>query len=213
MNRTAYIPVTHDDFWTHDAPLFIGTFPNYRNDPRMVQARLHVSEEKFWYEKHEIIPLTMKPGETGKRTYVLMHPYIVEPELFMTIGMYPKPKQYADQDEAIGEVLSTHVKGMRQHQIGNAQAWYYPQDKTIVLWECFLDSQVRNIRSLTEDMHMPKLWKAFEQWLYQQFPEATRIATPFNDPIANSIEEYQTFLRTLGYTPIAQAAFGKAIEK
>ena len=131
----------------------------------------------------------------------------------MTIGMYPKPKQYADQDEAIGEVLSTHVKGMRQHQIGNAQAWYYPQDKTIVLWECFLDSQVRNIRSLTEDMHMPKLWKAFEQWLYQQFPEATRIATPFNDPIANSIEEYQTFLRTLGYTPIAQAAFGKAIEK
>src|SRR3989442_140764 len=123
MNRTAYIPVTHDDFWTHDAPLFVGTFPYYQSDPRMVQARLHVSEE------------------------------------------------------------------------------------------CFIDRQVRNIRSMTEDMHMPKLWKAFEQWLYQQFPEATRIATPFNDPIANSIEEYQTFLRTLGYTPIAQAAFGKAIEK
>ena len=142
-----------------------------------------------------------------------MHPYILEPEMFMTVGMYPKPKHYADQDEAIGEVLSTHVKGMRQNQVGNAQAWYYPQDKFIVLWECFLDSQVRNIKSLTEDMHMPKLWKAFEQWLSKQFPEASRIATPFNDPIAKTIEEYQTFLRTLGYTPIAQAAFGKAIEK
>ena len=178
----------------------------------MVQARLHVSEEKFWYEKHEIIPLNMKPGETGKRTYVMMHPYIVEPELFMTIGMYPKPKQYADQEEAIGEVLSTHVKGMRQHKIGNAQAWYYPLDQTIVLWECYLYDFMRQ-KSILEDTHMQSLWSSFEKWLYQQFPEATRIATPFNDPIAKSIEEYQTFLRSLGYTPIAQAAFGKAVEK
>lgn len=41
----------------------------------------------------------------------------------MTVGMYPKPKHYPDQDEAIGEVLPTQLKGMRQHQIGNAQAW------------------------------------------------------------------------------------------
>ena len=60
---------------------------------------------------------------------------------------------------------------------------------------------------------MPKLWSSFEQWLMKQFPEATRIATPFNDPIAKTIEEYQTFLRKLGYAPIAQAAFGKAVEK
>ena len=79
-----------------------------------------------------------------------------------------------------------------------------------MIWECFLDSQVRNIKSLTEDLHMSKLWKAFEEWLSQQFPEATRIVTPFNDPIAQSIEEYQTFLHSLGYEPIAQAAFGKA---
>ena len=125
MNLAQYMPVTHadDDYWTHDIPLFVGRFLYYRNAPRMVQARLHVSDEKFRYDKHEIIPLTMKPGTTGKRTYVNMHPYILEPEMFMTVGMYPKPKQYADQDEAIGEVLSTQVKNMRQHQIGNAQAW------------------------------------------------------------------------------------------
>ncbi len=211
MQSPAYTPVQHDDFWTHDAPLFVGTFPSYRNDPRMVQARLHVSDETFRYREHEIIPLTMKRGETGKRTYVMMHPYILEPELFMTVGMYPKPKHYADQDDTIGTVLSTQVKGMKQQQIGNAQAWYYPHEKLIVLWECFLDSQVRNIKSLTEDMHMPKLWSSFELWLAKQFPEATRIATPFNDPIANSIEEYQTFLRSLGFSPISKAAFGKTI--
>jgi len=212
MNKTVYLPPQHnDDFWTHDAPLFVGTFPYYRNDPRMVQARLHVSDEKFRYGNHEIILLTMKPGETGKRTYVMMHPYIVEPELFMTVGMYPKPKHYADQDDAIGEVLSTQAKGMRQHQIGNAQAWYYPQDKLIVLWECFLDAHMRNVTSLTDDLYMQKLWRSFEHWLAKQFPEATRIATPFNDPIAETIDEYQTFLRSLGYEPVAKAAFGKML--
>ncbi len=212
MNRTAYIPVTHedDDYWTHDIPLFVGKFPYYRNDPRMVQGKIHTAEESYFGAASEIVPLKNRKGTC---IYVNMHPYVLEPEMFVTFGMYSKPKQYADQDEAIGEVLSTKAKGMRQHQIGNAQAWYYPQDKVIVIWECFLDAHTRYVKSLAEDMHMPKLWRSFEQWLIKQFPEATRIATPFNDPIANSIEEYQTFLRTLGYTPIAQAAFGKAIEK
>ncbi len=211
MNLAKYIPVTHDDFWTHDAPLFVGTFPYYRNDPRMVQARLHISDEKFWYDEFEIIPLNLKPGDTGQRTYVMMHPYILEPDVYMTVGLYPEPRHYADQDEGIGEVLSTQVKGMKQHQIGNAQAWYYPQDKVIVLWECFLDTHMRNVQSLTEDFHMPKLWSSFEQWLIKQFPEAKEIVTPFNDPIAKTSEEYQQFLRSLDYQPVAEAAFGKEL--
>jgi hypothetical protein len=58
-------------------------------------------------------------------------------------------------------------------------------------------------------MNMQQLWKSFEHWLIQQFPQASTLATPFNDPIAESIDEYQAFLKTLGYSPIAQAAFGK----
>jgi hypothetical protein len=37
------------------------------------------------------------------------------------------------------------------------------------------------------------------------------LAPPFNDPIAESIDEYQSFLKTLGYSPIAEAAFGKSV--
>src|SRR6266571_8763274 len=212
MKLDTYMPVTHnDDYWTVDIPLFVATLPYYRNKPRMVQGRIHTAEEHYFGAASEIVPLKNRKGTC---TYVNMHPYILEPEVFITIGLYPKPKQYADQDEAIGETISTpQVKGMRQNQVGNAQAWYYPQDRVIVLWECFLDSQIRNIQALTEDIHLPKLWSSFEKWLINQFPEATRIATPFNDPIAKTIEEYQTFLRTLGYTPIAQAAFGKKITR
>jgi len=58
---------------------------------------------------------------------------------------------------------------------------------------------------------MQNLWKSFEQWLVKKFPKASTLATPFNDPIAKSIDEYQSFLKKLGYSPHAQAAFGKKI--
>jgi hypothetical protein len=35
--------------------------------------------------------------------------------------------------------------------------------------------------------------------------------TPFNNPIAESIDEYQSFLKTLGYFPLAKAAYGKKV--
>jgi hypothetical protein len=208
MNLAAYTPITHEDYWTHDIPLCVGKFPYYRNEPRMIQGKIYVSEERFYHTLvSEIIPLSSKEGT---RRYVHMKPYILEPQVFFTIGMYPKPKHYADQDEAIGEVLSSEVKGMRQNELGNAQAWYYPTDKTIVLWECFLESSFRT-HPLTEDPHMRNLWSSFEKWLVKQFPEATTVATPFNDPVARTSEEYQTFLRSLDYKPIAEAAFGKLL--
>jgi hypothetical protein len=42
--------------------------------------------------------------------------------------------------------------------------------------------------------------------------KAEALVTPFNDPIAESIEEYQSFLKTLGYSPLSKAAYGKNIQ-
>ena len=58
---------------------------------------------------------------------------------------------------------------------------------------------------------MQKLWQVFERYLVQKFPQASTLATPFNDPIAESIEEYQAFLKTLGYSPLAESAYGKKV--
>jgi len=147
----------------------------------------------------------------GTRTYIMMHPYVVEPILTLTVGLYAQPKHYADQGDAIGETLSgPKQEGVRDVQIGSAQAWYYHQDKTIEIWECFLESTFR-MHPFVDDPHMQKLWQQFERWLVEQFSEATRIVTPFHDPIAETIAEYQTFLRSLGYEPVAKAAFGKTV--
>jgi hypothetical protein len=64
---------------------------------------------------------------------------------------------------------------------------------------------------LPTDANMQNLWKRFELCLVKKFPKALTLTTPFNDPIAESIEEYQSFLKSLGYSPLAQAAFGKKL--
>ncbi len=144
--------------------------------------------------------------------YFHLKPYILIPDITLTIGLYPEPKQYADQDQAIGEVIgSREASRMKEVEIGQAQAWYYPQDLTIVLWECLLHPFVQD-KPLTEDPNMRDLWLGFERFLRQQCKEAERIATPHADP-EYELAEYQEFLLTLGYKPVAKAAWGKPIEK
>jgi hypothetical protein len=199
MERATYTPVTHEDYYAHDFPLLIGSFPYYRGKPRMVQGKAHTSEEPYEAYENEPIPLSER---SGIRQYVHMKPYVLEPQMFLTARLYAEPKQ----DGAIGEVLGSRTEGMRQHELGNAQAWYYESEKMIVLWECFFDSSFRT-HPLASDPHMKPLWLAFEEWLVKQFPEAERFATPFNDPIAESPEEYQAFLHGLGYEPAGSYYF------
>jgi hypothetical protein len=196
-----------DEFWTQHHPLFKALLPAYFTEPQQVWGRFHTKEEEYRGISDEIIPIREK---RGKRTYVMMQPYVVEPQLTLTVGLYEKSKRYHDQDSHIGEVIGSSHEGFRQVRIGDAQAWYYPADKTIVLWECFFEDRFRK-GPLPEDTNMQNLWKGFEHWLIKQFPQAETLATPFNDPIAESIEEYQSFLKCLGYAPIAKAAFGQVI--
>jgi len=214
MKRWYNRPTMHtqavDDFWTHDTFLFQGNFPYYRNKPRPVRGKIHTSEEAYRLDSFE---RDIRPIETrkGSRTYIMMHPYVFEPILTLTVGLYSNPKQYADQQEAIGETLDApKQEGVRDVPIGSAQAWYYHQDKILEIWECFLDAPFRT-HPIASDPHMQKLWQQLEAWLVRQFPQATRMVTPCNDPIARSIEEYQEFLRSLGYGPVAKAAFGKPV--
>jgi hypothetical protein len=201
--------IEEDDFWSTHIPFFTAQFPTSNTKPQKVWGRFHISEEKYVASSHEIIPIKEKKGN---RTYVMMQPYVLEADLTITVGLYNKPKVYADQDCVIGETIATPEKqGFRELQIGNAQAWYYHTDKIIVLWECFLDHRYRKL-PLSNDINMQNLWNGFEHWLLKQFPQAHTIATPFNDPIANSIEEYQSFLSSVGYSPLAAAAYGKTVK-
>jgi hypothetical protein len=77
-----------DDFWTERLPFFTAQFPSYYREPKKVHGRIHTSDEHYFDGSHEIIPLSHRHGQ---RTYVMMHPYVLEPKLTLTIGLYGLP--------------------------------------------------------------------------------------------------------------------------
>jgi hypothetical protein len=147
--------INDDPFWTHDTALFDGTFHYYQDKKLPVRGKLHVSEERYWNDKDDLIPLNHR---RGTRSYVMMHPYVIEPKLIMMVAI--DPKRYADEGDVLGKTADTRVEGFRDVQIGNAQAWYYPEDGLLVLWECFLGSFVRDA-PLRKDTNMALLWGGF----------------------------------------------------
>ena len=96
------IETVEDEFWTERLPFFTAQFPTYYRKPQQVHGRFHTSEEKYSASAHEIIPISEKHG---KRTFAMMHPYVLEPKLTITVGLGAKPKHYADQEDAIGKTI------------------------------------------------------------------------------------------------------------
>lgn len=200
MNRA------QDDYWTEEIQVGEGIFRYYHDEPRPVLAQIHVSEGPYTFAaaEREIVPVTTLQGI---RTYVQARLFAWEPDLRLTVGLLARPAA----DGRIGQVIGTEQRDLRRQELGKAQAWYYPADGLILLWECFFNRFYRDA-PLLEDANMVALWQGLERALAERFQEAQRIATPFRDPLFRT-EDYQTFLRRLGYSPVAPAAFGKSVER
>jgi hypothetical protein len=194
------------DSYTLDTSLFDGQFRYFGSEAVQVRGKVHQSEERYSLQKAET---DIEPIKTlrGTRTYIHMKPFVLVPDISLTVGLYPT----STEQGAIGEVLEAHERKHREVEVGQAQAWYYPQDRLIMLWECFLNNFVRE-KPLLEDPNMRYLWENVARFLQERFPEATMITTPFHDPLFDN-EEYHQFLSALGYEPVAKAAWGKSIEQ
>jgi len=59
---------------------------------------------------------------------------VFEPEITLTVDLSPT----RSQDGSIGEVAGSTWEGMGHREVGQAQAWYYPGDRVLMIWECFL---------------------------------------------------------------------------
>ncbi len=210
MNKKEPEPQSEPPYRTLDTSLFEGRFKYFSRDlePVQVRGKIHTLEEQFYLHPAD---LHIEPIENrrGTRTYVHMKPFVLVPDIVLTIGVYPQP----DEAGAIGEVIKSQERKHKEVEIGQAQAWYYPQDRTIMLWECLLNPFVQD-KPLFEDPNMRDLWYSFERFLRKNCTGADRIVTPYHDPEYEH-EEYQEFLASLAYTPHpagAKAAWSKPIE-
>ena len=196
-----------EQYWTHDTDLFTGQFAYFGSEPVLVRGKIHQAEERYSKTDAdlEIVPLTQKKGVC---TYINLKAYVLIPDIVVTVGLYAQPQL----ESAIGEVIGAKEKRQREQEIGDGQAWYYPADRTIVLWECGLYSHYEEGKAIHQDANMQGLWSGFERFLVSQFQEAEQIATTYTDPAYNTAE-YQEFLTTLGYRPHegVRAAWSKPV--
>ncbi len=194
-----------EPYWTLDTSLFTGTFRYFGSDSVSVRGKVHTEQERYTRSdvNQEITPIAVT---SGTRTYLHLRPFVLIPDIVLTIGLYQKPQPGG----ALGEVLGGRERKQKEVEVGNVQTWSYP-DGTLVLWECFLHDFVR-VGALQDDANMAMLWRSVETFLAGQFPQSTQIATTAFDPMFET-DEYQQLLAALGYVPIAKAAWGKAIER
>jgi hypothetical protein len=183
-----------DSYWTHNP--FIGE-GDIQGQNSLIRLHLHRSEERA-YHGESLFPISVKRGDT--KIYFHAKPYILIPRITLTIGL-TKPK--ADSD-AIGRVIGSDVTNLQEREIGNAQAWYYPAEKALVLWECYPYEQFAKEDPRIDPL-LATLWQGFEKLLLEALPETTHIYTEY-EPIYEN-QAYQTFLAKQGYRAIDRGAF------
>lgn len=194
-------------YWGVDTALFEGTLGYFGGDPVPVRGKIHLQREHYWESdvNQEITPVALP---RGTRTFVHMKPFVSVPKIILTLGLFPTPRPNGQ----IGEVLSSREQKQIEVEIGQAQAYAYP-DGTLVLWECFLYSPFYESRHAnTSDPNLAALWHGFEQFLVSSFPQAMQIVTPHHDPEFDNAA-YEAFLGSCGYRQVAKAAYGKPVQR
>ena len=173
-----------DPYWQED--ILVGEGQIQRG-LRAIRMRIHTSPERYNW-KESIYSLTHPRGE---RDYVMAKPYILIPNITLTIATYPQPST----EGAIGEVLDSKWEGMKHQDIGNCQAWFYREDRVLILWECDIYECVRQDKDPSENEVLKTIWTGFEKWLLERFKAIERLVTPSWEPVYTN-EAWQRFLIT-----------------
>jgi hypothetical protein len=189
-----------DPYWQHD---FSVDLSSLIEQPAFgVRFKAHESLERFHHDSlGEVVPLKTR---AGSRLYFHGKPYQLEPDYRLTVALHPVPPPTGE----IGVVEEARWEGLRHKEIGQAQGWYYPQDATLILWECFLEQHYRRGDPAADPLHLA-IWQGWESWLLSRSAGATRIVTTWEDLYERPA--WQSFLEGQGYRAIAPAAFTKEV--
>jgi bifunctional DNA-binding transcriptional regulator/antitoxin component of YhaV-PrlF toxin-antitoxin module len=84
-------------------------------------------------------------------------------------------------------------------------------DRTLVLWESFLEERFRSGDDPAVDAAHVTVWQGLERWLLAHLGGIERIMTTWEDEYDRDV--WATFLRQQGYTPLPPAAFIKEVRQ
>jgi hypothetical protein len=187
------------------------------DDPHELYLEIHTGSER--YQRRAEAELGIELAESqGERTYVHARPYILLPCITSSVT-YTEESGFTDRAgpgawrRPVGWVIASQAGGPQRQVVGNAQAWFYPADQILVLWEC----EVFHIYGTApddpaEDRVLITAWEGFERMLLREFADARRIVTPGWEPRYTN-EQWEAFLRNRGYVSWAgsQRSFVKEL--
>jgi hypothetical protein len=101
---------------------------------------------------------------------------------------------------------------MPSEGLGDCQAWYYHEDRLLILWECYVYEDVMSSTDPRTDQNLATIWIGFERFLLAHFPDTAWIATPSCEDIY-ALTDWQAFLTTQGYQPFNTQAFLKEVPR
>ncbi len=185
-----------DPYWTQD--LEIGAVA-LEGEPYAVRLRIASERERYW-GRQELVDV----ARHGERVYVHAQAYILWPVITITAGLSSTAPR-----GAVGTVLESEYTGVRPVEIGDAQGWCYPNERTAVLWECIVGDRYR-AQDPSEDRLLALLWEGFERMLLERSPRPERIITPSWEPMYEP-QVWHRFLESRGYSPVAERAWGKEV--
>jgi len=191
----------HDPYWTHDVVIempqsyeLTGGF-GYR-------FKIHEARERYG-RTHEDLFQIKGPGE---RAYFQGKPYQLVADYHLTVGLFA----VAPPTGEIGVVEDTRWDGFRHQELGNAQGWYYPENRTLVLWECFLEERYRGGPPWEDTLNLV-IWQSWERFLIDHSPDVERVFTTWEDIYDREI--WQLFLEGQGYRQVTPASFAKEVTR
>ena len=202
-----------NSIWPYTTHLFTAPFDFFDRGrmPVDVSARYSVETAPYTRREHDTEIVRLKHLK-GMQTYYHIQSYILTPRITFTVGLYDNPKEYADQEPPIGQVIGSQHEGYDETVIGTSQAYYYHQDRLLVLWEAYLHTHFTftEHKKKTGDPNLRLLWTNIEHFLTGRHPEAKRIVTLWDDGEFEA-EAYREFLRSLDYKDAEPGVYGKQL--
>jgi hypothetical protein len=171
--------------------------------------QIHTEREEYLRAEDADLGLRLS-RQRGERIYVHAKFLILRPRIIVSFAPTDEPNKVFDNSscesdllkggQVIGKVVESHLDDMERQIIGSAQAWYYPVDRSLLLWECDIFSDFYGAPSddPMKDDPLKIVWKALEQFLIGEFPDTQTITTPAWEPKYET-ERWQEFLRAEGY--------------
>ena len=197
MNQTQH----PDILWPHRAIIGEADVPTIRSGRCLIRLKFYRSDETYSNHDDLVVPLS---NRSGRRIYFGAKSYILIPDITLTIALTPS-KAYGAET---AKIIDTDFKQLQELEIGTAQAWYYPTENALVLWECFLQQPYRQ-QDLLADSLAATVWQGFEKELLTHLPDTERIYTTYETIYERPV--WEAFLTAQGYQKVERMAFLKEV--